>query len=101
VWNDRSVSPRPIFVDDSIGQPGRADGKSPRIALTFPSGAKCKGEFRERLFVGSARTQPRPSGHEVRFLNANEGEQFRGRRHDTVPAARITFKAGEQFASSK
>ena len=102
VWNDRSVSARPIFVDgQAFGQPGlRADGKSPRIALAFPSGAKAKAsDFESWLFVGSARTQPTTlQVTKVRFLNANEANSSAGDVTTPVPAGQvITFKAGEQI----
>ncbi len=102
VWNDRSVSARPIFVDgQAFGQPGlRADGKSPRIALAFPSGAKAKAsDFESWLFVGSARTQPTTlQVTKVRFLNPNEANSSAGDVTPPVAAGQtITFKAGEQI----
>ena len=102
VWNDRNVSARPIFVDgQAFGQPGlRADGKSPRVALTFPSGAKAKAsDFESWFFVGGARTQPATlQVTTVRFLNPNEANSSAGDVKPPVPAGQVvTFKAGEQI----
>jgi hypothetical protein len=102
VWSDRSASARSMFVDgQTFGQRGlRADGKSPRIALAFPSGAKTKAsDFESWMFVGSGRTQPTTlQVTTVRFLNPNEANSSAGDVKPPVAAGQaITFKAGEQI----
>ena len=102
VWNDRSVSAKPIFVDgQTFGQPAlRADGKTSRIALSFPSGAKTKAsDFESWFFVGSGRTTPSTFQiTTVRFLNPNEASSSAGDVKPPLSAGQaVTFKAGEQI----
>ncbi len=104
IWNDaRGASGKPRFLDgQAFGQPGlRADGKTPRIDLVFPSGhGAAASDFESWLFVGG-RAQAAPLQiTNVRFLNPNNVSSSAGDVKPPLPAGqKVVFKGGEKIRS--
>jgi hypothetical protein len=101
IWSDPKASAKRVYVDgQAYGIPGlRADGKTPRIALSFPSGNSSKAsDFESYFFIGGKATPTPLQVTQVRFLNGNAATSSAGDIKPPVAAGtNIAFKAGEQI----
>jgi len=100
IWNDRRGAQGRLRALDgqAFGVPAlRADGKTPRIGLVFPTGHGAAGSDFESWFVIGAR--PKATALQVttvRFLNPNDATSSAGDVSPPVPVGtKVQFKAGE------
>ena len=104
IWSDpKGAAEKRRFLDgQAFGQPGlRADKKTPRIDLVFPSGhGAAASDFESWLFVGG-RAQAAPLQiTNVRFLNPNNVSSSAGDVKPPLPTGqKVVFKGGEKIRS--
>ena len=101
IWSESGSGGTRRFLDgQAFGLPGlRADGKTPRIDLAFPSGHGARASDFESWFFLAVRPQVAPFQiATIRFLNPNNASSSAGDVKPPLPAGqRVAFKAGEQI----
>lgn len=95
----RARTERHYLDGQAFGQPGlRSDNKTPRTALTFPTGAGARArDFESWMYVGAARQSTSLRVASVTFMRVTGQPSSAGTVTMPVPAgSQVKFKAGEQ-----